>query len=188
MLNSAHMFIPQWSLSSCIPQVAYIPILVSQWYHFLLIAIRLNATGFDKTRLPHASNSLIPISFNITSHHAIDLEFQQLYHMFIIPRLPDTANSQVWRFITLTTSLPSISNFQLLFMSNPVTNYNFELAYGTVTHYLALLLFAGKILFTKKRMVKACNTRFGIYTKTWKKTMNYKKYWYNYNKNYQIIS
>ena len=33
------------------------------------------ATGFDKTRLPHTSNSLTLIICNLTTRYAIDLQF-----------------------------------------------------------------------------------------------------------------
>ena len=34
-------------------------------------------TGFDKTRLPHTTNSSTLITYNLASCHAIDLEFSQ---------------------------------------------------------------------------------------------------------------
>ena len=42
---------------------------------FSVFTSTLSVTGFDKTRLPHTSNSLAPISCNAMSHLAIDLEF-----------------------------------------------------------------------------------------------------------------
>ena len=82
-------------------------------------------TRFDKTRFPHTSNSSISISCNLTSNHAIDLEFSH-NHMTVHKTAGENLKLMVYLWLELWIfELVKVDVCESLVLSNSVTKWDF---------------------------------------------------------------
>ena len=87
-------------------------------------------TRFDKTRLPHTSNSSTLIASNLTTHYAIALQFHTMLSLLYVITSPNLKliahfHTELWSFKVVNLDVCGS-----LVLSNPVT-YNYLLYTNT---------------------------------------------------------
>ena len=80
-------------------------------------------TGFDKTRLPHTSNSLTLIASNLTTQYAISYNFHTMLSLLYVITSPNLKliahfHTELWSFKVVNLQLDVCGS---LVLSNPVT-------------------------------------------------------------------
>ena len=97
-------------------------------------------TRFDKTRLPHTSNSLTLTACNITTQYAIDLPFSQNSFITLCNNRSKCESDSVLLYRVMSSKVTNLNVCGSLVLSNPVTYYDIIQWYGDAVWWYDVII------------------------------------------------